>query len=47
RAGDVSEVYADASLIRGLMGWEPTRHLDDIISSAYAWHSAKPNGHDS
>ena len=47
RAGDVSEVYADASLIRSLMGWEPTRHLDDIISSAYAWHSARPNGHDS
>jgi len=45
RAGDVSEVWADASLIRGLFGWEPRRHLDDIISSAYAWHSAHPNGH--
>ena len=47
RAGDVSEVFADASLIRGLFGWEPRRHLDDIISSAYAWHSANPDGHPS
>ena len=46
RAGDVAEVYADASRIRDLTGWEPTRTLDDIISSAYAWHSARPNGHD-
>ena len=47
RAGDVAEVYADASRIRDLTGWEPRRTLDDIISSAYAWHSARPHGHDS
>ena len=46
RAGDVAEVYADASRMRALTGWEPRRTLDDIISSAYAWHSARPNGHD-
>lgn len=45
RAGDVAEVYADAGRIRDVMGWEPTRTLDDIISSAYAWHSTHPNGH--
>ena len=46
RAGDVAEVYADASRLRDLTGWEPRRTLDDIISSAYAWHSAHPHGHD-
>ena len=47
RAGDVSEVWADASRIRELTGWEPTRTLDDIIATAYAWHSANPDGHPS
>lgn len=45
RAGDVSEVWADASRIRALTGWEPTRTIDDILASAYAWHSAHPRGH--
>lgn len=47
RAGDPAECYADASLIRETFGWSPTRSLDDIISSAYAWHTAHPLGHDS
>ena len=47
RPGDVAEVFADASRLRDLTGWEPRRTLDDIISSAYAWHSAHPRGHDS
>jgi len=45
RAGDVSEVWADASRMRALTGWEPVRTLDDIISTAFAWHSANPDGH--
>lgn len=45
RAGDVAEVWADASRMRDLTGWEPTRHLDDIIGSAWAWHSTHPHGH--
>jgi UDP-glucose-4-epimerase GalE len=45
RAGDVSEVWADTSLIHRLTGWEPRRTLDDIISSAYAWHATHPRGH--
>ena len=45
RVGDVAEVYADAGRIRDLMGWEPRRTLDDIIASAYSWHSRHPNGH--
>lgn len=47
RAGDPSACYADASLIASQMQWKPTRSLADIISSAYAWHSTHPMGHDS
>ncbi len=44
RPGDPAEVYADASLAAQLLGWKATHTLADIIESAYAWHSAHPNG---
>lgn len=47
RPGDPSECYADASLISSKFDWSPLRNLDDIISSAYQWHSSHPHGHDS
>jgi UDP-glucose-4-epimerase GalE len=47
RAGDPSECYADPRLITETFGWSPSHSLDDIISSAYAWHSSHPHGHDS
>jgi UDP-glucose 4-epimerase len=47
RAGDPAECYADTSLIQRVFGWSPTKSLDDIISSAYAWHMSHPRGHDS
>lgn len=47
RAGDPSECYADPRRINEILGWSPTRSLDDIISSAYAWHTSHPQGHDS
>jgi UDP-glucose-4-epimerase GalE len=47
RAGDPSECYADPRRINETFGWSPTRSLDDIISSAYAWHTSHPQGHDS
>lgn len=46
RPGDPSECYADASLIAERLKWNPTHSLDDIIASAYEWHSANPLGHD-
>jgi UDP-glucose-4-epimerase GalE len=46
RAGDPAECYADASRITSLFNWSPTKNLDDIIRTAYNWHSAHPNGHD-
>ena len=47
RAGDPSECYADPRRINEAFGWSPTHSLDDIISSAYAWHTSHPQGHDS
>lgn len=47
RAGDPAECYADTRRIQQLFGWSPTRTLDDIITTAYAWHSSHPMGHDS
>lgn len=47
RAGDPSECYADPRLITETFDWSPTRSLDDIISTAYAWHTSHPTGHDS
>jgi UDP-glucose-4-epimerase GalE len=47
RAGDPSECYADPRRINEAFGWAPTHSLDDIISSAYAWHTSHPQGHDS
>ena len=47
RAGDPAECYADASVINKTFGWAPQHSLDDIIATAYAWHSSHPQGHDS
>jgi UDP-glucose 4-epimerase len=47
RPGDPSQCYADVGLITEKFDWSPQRNLDDIISSAYAWHSSHPQGHDS
>jgi UDP-glucose-4-epimerase GalE len=47
RPGDPSQCYADAGLVTEKLNWSPQRNLDDIISSAYAWHSSHPQGHDS
>jgi UDP-glucose-4-epimerase GalE len=40
RAGDPVALYSDNSLVRDTLGWEPSRDLDEIIGSAWRWHSA-------
>jgi UDP-glucose 4-epimerase len=45
RAGDPAELVADTTLACELLGWQPTRGLDDIVASAWAWHSAHPDGY--
>ncbi len=42
RPGDPAELVADPARIRTALGWAP-RHtgLDDIVRTAYAWHSSQ------
>ncbi|CAN5652093.1 UDP-glucose 4-epimerase GalE [soil metagenome] len=39
RPGDPTATFADPSRARALLGWEPLHGLDEIIRTAYAWHS--------
>ncbi len=44
RAGDPVETYADATKAHETLGWAATHTLDDIIASAWQWHSGHPDG---
>jgi UDP-glucose 4-epimerase len=44
RVGDPIAVYADPTNVRATIGWEATRSFDDIIASAWSWHSTHPTG---
>ena len=44
RAGDPVETYADATKVAETLGWKATRTLDDVIESAWRWHSSHPDG---
>jgi UDP-glucose-4-epimerase GalE len=44
RAGDPTALYADNTRARSLLGWTPRLTLQDIIASAWAWHTAHPDG---
>jgi hypothetical protein len=44
RAGDPVSTFANASKAREVLGWEATRGLDEIIASAWQWHSRTPTG---
>jgi UDP-glucose-4-epimerase GalE len=41
RLGDPAIVYADASLAQQILGWAASRSYEDIIQSAFQWHSSK------
>ncbi|MEO5901523.1 MAG: UDP-glucose 4-epimerase GalE [Ilumatobacteraceae bacterium] len=45
RAGDPITVYADPTLVRETLGWQATLGLEEIIASAYAWHSTHLEGY--
>jgi len=44
RAGDPVETYADATKVHVTLAWAATRTLDDILESAWQWHSSHPDG---
>ncbi len=47
RAGDPSRLVADAEKAREVLGWKPQfPDIEAIIESAWAWHSAHPNGYE-
>jgi UDP-glucose-4-epimerase GalE len=45
RAGDPVAVFADPSRAAHLLDWQPVHGLDDIIASAWEWHSTHPDGY--
>lgn len=47
RAGDPSQLVANAGKARELLGWNPQfTDLDSIIESAWAWHREHPRGYE-
>ena len=44
RPGDPVALYSNGDHARTLLGWNPHYGLDDIVSSAWAWHSTHPDG---
>jgi UDP-glucose-4-epimerase GalE len=44
RPGDPVALYSDGRHARKLLGWNPDHGLDDIVSSAWEWHSTHPDG---
>lgn len=45
RAGDPARLVADSSRARKVLGWKPSYDkLEDIIATAWNWHSTHPNG---
>ena len=45
RPGDPVSVYADATLANKTLSWQATKSLQQIVESAYTWHSTHPNGY--
>lgn len=45
RPGDPVAIYADNTKARTLLGWNPQYGLDEIIESAWRWHSTHPEGY--
>jgi UDP-glucose-4-epimerase GalE len=45
RPGDPVALYADNRRARDLLGWTPQFGLDEIVDSAWRWHSSHPDGY--
>lgn len=41
RPGDAPCLVADNSRAREVLGWQPTRNLDEIVRTAWRWHAAE------
>lgn len=45
RAGDPAVLTASNKKAREVLGWKPEKNLEDIIQTAWLWHSSNPNGY--
>ncbi len=45
REGDPPVLIADSTKAREILGWRPKYTLEEIVSSAWKWHSAHPDGY--
>jgi UDP-glucose 4-epimerase len=45
RAGDPPSLVAGTGKAARLLGWRPRAQLDDILSTAWAWHRTHPHGY--
>jgi UDP-glucose 4-epimerase len=46
RAGDPVAVFANPARAAQLLDWHPVHGLDDIVASAWQWHSTHLDGYD-
>jgi UDP-glucose 4-epimerase len=46
RSGDPVSTFASPDHAARVLGWRARRSLDDIIASAWRWHSTHPDGYD-
>ena len=47
RAGDSARLVASPAKIKKELGWEPKNtNLQDILSSAWEWHTTHPHGYE-
>lgn len=47
RPGDPIAIWADSSKAQRELDWKPQYGLEEIISTAWRWHSTHPNGYNS
>ena len=46
RSGDPSVLIASNKKAAEVLGWKPSRSLEQIVADAWAWHSGHPNGYE-
>ena len=45
RPGDPVALYADTTRSKEVLGWTAHRGLEEVLASAWAWHSTHPDGY--
>jgi UDP-glucose 4-epimerase len=45
RPGDAVAIWADSTKAQQLLGWQTEYSLEDMIRTAWNWHTSHPNGY--